>query len=233
MIKLPSKITEDSWFYKDEKYRKQVEPYLGRYYISYSSSSSWQNPQYRPQFIRQKFMGYPYTENEYSALGNFVGESVQFGEIQPNDYDFQGVENIAKIERPEGAEYERMVILDFGDYVFIGFIDCYTEKDNVANVLDYKTGGKGKEKEYKKASYTQVVLYAYSLEQEGKKIGDTGVLFLERSGSHINPPLKLTDKQVKIPLEYNKRRVNYALNKLQQSVFEISETYKVYLKYFG
>jgi hypothetical protein len=119
-----------------------------------------------------------------------------------------------------------------GDFVFLGFIDIFVEEEDGVFVGDVKTGGKGKEKEYKSKDYTQVVLYAHALEQEGKKIKKTVVLFLERTGSHINPPLGLTDKQTVIPIEYSKQRVNYALNKLEIAAREISECYAVYNKYF-
>ena len=229
---LPSKITEDSWFYKVDRYKKQLEPFLGRYYISYSTSSAWGNPAYSGQLIRQKLMGFPFTTNVYSDFGNWVGESVEKGEIQKNKHDFFGEENIKKVGRPENAEYERLVLLDMGDFVFLGFIDIFVEEEDGVFVGDVKTGGKGKEKEYKSKDYTQVVLYAHALEQEGKKIKKTVVLFLEREGSHFNPPLGLTHKQTIIPIEYSKQRVSYALNKLEIAAREIAECYAVYNKYF-
>lgn len=229
---LPSKITENSWFYKEERYRKQVEPFLGRYYLSYSSNNAWSNPLYIGQFIREKMMGFPFVQNVYASLGNWVGESVEKGKIQDNPEGFLGEENIKKIERPEGAEYERLVILDMGEFVFLGFIDIYLETKEGVSVADLKTGKDGKQSEYKSKDYTQVVLYAYALEQEGKNILDTYVLFVERIGSHINPPLKITENQTRIPIEYNEKRVKYALNKLEMAAREIAECYKVYNKFF-
>lgn len=229
---LPSKITENSWFYKEKRYKKHIEPYLGRYYLSYSSNNAWSNPLYTGGFIREKMMGFPFTQNIYASLGNFVGESVEKGEIQENKHGFLGEENIKKIERPEGAEYERLVIIDMGEFVFLGFIDIYLETEKGVSIGDLKTGAKKSIKDYKSKDYTQVVLYAHTLEQEGKNILDTYVLFIERIGSHINPPLKITENQTRIPIEYSEKRVKYALNKLEMAAREIAECYAVYNKYF-
>src|SRR5690606_15794401 len=101
------------------------------------------------------------------------------------------------------------------------------------SVEDLKTGGSGKEKEYQKEDYVQVILYAYALEQEGYKIGKTGVWFVRRTGSHIKPPLHISSEQFPIPLEYNPQRVEFALKKIDKAVQEISEYCKIYAKFFS
>ena len=76
-------------------------------------------------------------------------------------------------------------------------------------------------------------LYSKALEDEGYTINASGVWFCRRTGSHIKPPLNLSNEQFYIPLEYNEKRVKYALDKVDRVVKEISEYYKVYQKYFG
>mgnify|MGYP006363267569 CR=1 FL=1 len=102
----------------------------------------------------------------------------------------------------------------------------------LADVADIKTGGAGKESEYKKESYIQLVLYAYALVLEGYTINNLGAWFCRRTGSHIKPPLNLSTEQFYIPLDYTKERVKYALDKVNRVVSEISELYSVYLKFF-
>ena len=52
-INLPSKLSKDNWFYENNK--ELIEPHLGKFYISYSTVSSWED--YRTDFIKQKLAG--------------------------------------------------------------------------------------------------------------------------------------------------------------------------------
>lgn len=227
-IQLPSKISKDNWFYEDNK--ELCEPHLGKPYISYSSVNSWEN--YKDDFIKQKFAKIKLPQGTYSALGSYLGEAVENGEFGDNPYGFTGQENFSLINRPKNAEYEKMILIDRGDYVIIGFIDILLIEGQIADVQDLKTGGKKKEYEYTSKDYVQVILYAYALESIGYKIRDTSVWFVRRTNSHINPPLHISSEQFKIPLEYNKERVKYALDKVERVVKEVSELYTVFNKYF-
>lgn len=229
-INLPSKISKDNWFYEENK--ELLEPHLGKFYISYSTMSSWED--YRGDFIKQKLAKIKLPESIYGNFGSWVGTSVELGTVQPNNYGFEGGENISLIERKEGDKYERMILIDRGEYCIIGFIDIMRETyPMTADVFDVKTGGAKKEDGYKKDEYTQVILYAKALEDEGFLIRDTGVWFCRRTGSHIKPPLVLSKEQFYIPLDYNKERVKYALDKTDRVVREISEYFTVYEKYFS
>lgn len=228
-IQLPSKITKDSWFYEANK--ELCEPHLGKYYISNSSVDSWEN--YKEDFIKQKFAKIKLPEGTYAALGSYLGEAVENGEFGDNPHGFTGQENFNLIDRPENAEYEKMILIDRGDYVIIGFIDILLIEEQLADIQDLKTGGNKKEDKYTSKDYVQVILYAYALELLGYKIRDTSVWFVRRTGSHVKPPLHISSEQFKIPLEYNKDRIKYALDKVDRVVKEVSELYIVYKRYFA
>ncbi len=229
-IELPTKLSKEFRFYKGNE--KLIDPHLGKYYISYSTISSWED--YRTDFIKEKLAGIKLPSSIYAEFGSWVGESVEHGVVQVNNYGFTGGENINLIKRTESDKYERMILIDMGDYVIIGFIDIMREiAPMVAQVADIKTGGAKKEEEYKKESYIQTTLYSYALEKEGYKIDQSGVWFCRRTGSHIKPPLNLSTEQFYIPLEYNEKRVKYALDKTDRVVKEISEFFKCYQKYFS
>ena len=229
-INLPSKLSKDNWFYENNK--ELIEPHLGKFYISYSTVSSWED--YRTDFIKQKLAGIKLPDSIYGSFGSWVGTSVEHGEIQANNYGFTGGENISLIERKDGDKYERMILIDMGEYVIIGFIDIMRELSPLlADVADIKTGGAGKESEYKKESYIQLVLYAYALVLEGYTINNMGVWFCRRTGSHIKPPLNLSTEQFYIPLDYTEERVKYALDKVNRVVSEISEYFTCFEKYFS
>ena len=232
-ITLPSVLTESAWFYKDNE--ELCKPHIGKYYISYSSVNAWENPQYRPEFIRSKFAGIKHPTGIYAKFGSWCGFALEWGQFPIENPDkFSGEKNI-KLDkvRPENAVYEKMILIDRGTYIIVGFIDmCHEYEPSTLHVRDQKTGGKGKHVEYESESYIQVILYAHALEQQGYKIGKTDVYFIRRTGSHVSPPLTISEEQFIIPIKYNKDRVEYALNKVDRVVGEISDLYKIYLKYF-
>lgn len=229
-IELPSRLEKTNWFYQGNE--KLIDPHLGKFYISYSTVSSWED--YRSDFIKQKLAGIKLPDSIYGSFGTWVGTSVEHGEVQTNNYGFTGGENINLIERTENDKYERMILIDMGEYCIIGFIDIMREiLPKVVQTIDIKTGGAKKEEEYKKESYIQTTLYSKALEDEGYTINASGVWFCRRTGSHIKPPLNLSTEQFYIPLEYNEKRVKYALDKVDRVVKEISEYYKIYSKTFA
>jgi len=226
-VNLPTVLTEDTHFYK--KYENELKHLLGKYYISYSTINSWFD--YRPDFIKQKFLGIRLPSGVYADMGNFLGEAVENGFFsQDNPHGFIGQENVDlnKYRKPD-AEYEKLIIIDRGEYFMVGFIDIYYEQEGKKYLEDNKSGGANKEKEYASEDYLQTVFYNYALG------GDcvTGVNFFRREGSHVRPPLKLGKEQFYIPVEYNESRVKKALAKLDLAVKEISEIKKVFDKYFG
>ena len=232
-IILPTVLTKDSWFYEGNK--ELCEPHLGKPYISYSTVSSWS--EYNDSVIKQKFAGIKLPEGIYGSLGSFAGYALEHGKFPDNNpHGFTGQENMNLEElRPENAEYEKMILIDRGAYLIIGFIDRIHEyEEGLLHLRDQKTGGAKKEDSYKSLGYIQVILYAHAIEQQypDKKIGKTDVYFIRRTKSHINPPLHISEEQFEIPLEYSPERVKYALDKVDRVVNEISDLYATYLKFF-
>jgi len=233
MIKLPSVLTEETWFYKERPLdQHRLKPYLNKPYISYSSVDSYFN--YPEDFIKQKFAKIELPEGIYGKFGSYCGEALENGFFpEDNPDNFYGQENMdLEVLRGESAEYERMIIIDRGEYFIIGFIDRLTHSESGAHVRDQKTGGKLKEVKYQSEEYIQVSLYSYALELEGIKIAQTDVYFIRREGSHVNPPLGIGKEQFIIPITYNEQTVKYALDKVDKAVKEISELYSTYLKIF-
>jgi RecB family exonuclease len=137
-------------------------------------------------------------------------------------------------ERLLGAEYEKMILIDRGFYIILGFIDRFLKLPcGGVEVKDYKTGGKLKEVKYSSEDYIQVILYAYALELAGEKIKNTNISFIRREGYHKKLPLIISTEQFVIPLKYNEERVKFALDKVDRAVKEISEFKTVFDKYFA
>lgn len=236
-IKLPSRITEESWFYKDSQYTEQIKPFLGWQYVSYSTAGDV--TQYFEDTIKQKIAGLDtYKDTCYTLLGNYLGEAIETGKFSENNPEGFVVDSSLDLSRyrPDGAEYEKLVTLILSEeekVVFIGFIDVCHDKNGKKRLRDNKSGSSTKVKDYTLDKYIQLVLYAYALEQKGENIDSIGVDFFERIGSHLNKPLKLTGKHTDISLEYNKDRIDFALKKIYENTQYISDLYTTYLKIFG
>lgn len=335
-LELPSVLTKDSWFYEENK--ELCEPYLGRPYISNSTHTSFND--YFDDFVKEKLGGIDLGPKIYAEFGTYVGEAIENGKFHPeNPNMFDGQDNL-DLTRKEGVEYEKMIIIDRGSYIILGFIDKYYEtevewvehkdvkvvnylidvelpaeedmevikggKDILskvkggtiyaeegskhayllkkgkwsfllssfeigedhaagaypidarsgelgnkvyldvissklfslepcprAHICDVKTGGKNKEKEYMKDEYIQVMLYAHAIENSGKEIGRTYIEFIRREGSHINPPLIISEEQFKIDLPYSKERVDYALKAVDKTAKGLEKLYKTFNKYLA
>lgn len=225
MINLLSKIDESNWFYSSNE--ELCKPFIGKPYISYSTSESYLN--YTEDFIKEKLVGIPPPKKIYAEFGSYVGYALEHGKFpDENPFGFEGQENFDFSSRVVDAEYEKMIIIDRGDYCIIGFIDEFHN----GLVKDQKTGGKDKEKDYSSKEYTQTVLYCYGVELQGEEVKGTSVKFIRRVGSHVNPPLAISKEQFEIPLEYNEERLKYALSKIDKSVKGISSIKTTYDKFF-
>jgi hypothetical protein len=231
-INLPSILTEDTHFYKDP-YKRQLEPFLGRPYISYSTMESWN--EYREDFIKEKLVKLPQPFGIYKEFGSYLGGAYEAGVFpEDNPYGFIGQENIDWSKyRNEGAEYEKLIIIDRGDFICVGFIDKFERlEDGSIHVQDLKSGGAKKEDKYSSDDYKQVTLYSHALEELGEKIGRTDVLFIRRENSHVRPPLKISKEQFYIPITHTKEKVDKSLKAMDKAVKEISETKTVFDKFF-
>ena len=226
MVNLFSKIEKDSWFYEGNE--KLCGPHLGKFYMSYSTSEGFQK--YIEDFIKYKILKLDQPKKIYAEFGTYCGEALEHGKFpDENPNGFEGQENFDFSRRVEGNEYEKMIIIDRGEYCILGFIDIYKE----GSLGDQKTGGKDKDKDYLKEDYTQTVLYAHGVELQGEEIKETYIDFIRREGSHVNPPLKIGKEQFRMQLDYNEMRLKYALNRIDVSVSKISRLKTTYEKYFN
>lgn len=228
-VSLPSVLTKESWFYEQNK--KLCEPHLGKPYISNSTMESWY--EYKEDFIKEKMCGIKTPRKIYAEFGSWVGTAIENGFFAETS-EFGGQNNLVlSKERLKGAEYEKMILIDRGSYVILGFIDRFLRLPcGGVEIKDYKTGGKEKESKYTSDDYVQVILYAYALELLGEKIKSTNISFIRREGYHKKLPLIISKEQFIIPLEYNEERVKFALTKVDVAVKEISEFKTIFDKYF-
>jgi hypothetical protein len=144
--------------------------------LSYSQISTFlkDKEEYKKRYIiKEKFV-----PNEYINFGNKVGSA-----IQNNNYDkFTDKEAnvLKKLTRLD--MFERKTILKYDGFSIIGFIDSCSL--DYSKIIDYKTGGIDKEKQYYNDDYNQLHYYALSIRQElGITPNCANVEFIRRKGN--------------------------------------------------
>lgn len=212
--------------------------------ISYSQYSSWNDPEYHNDYIKQYFCGIIMPSGIFAQAGTDFGTLVEWmgkgreGEkpvslILPQS----NVDEVAElVQYPENSIYEDLIVVDCGDFVIEGFADrvTYWEREKEAMILDFKTGNTKKPEKYKSPKYMQTRLYAYQKENEGYNITGCSVEMYGRKGNGSEKsPILLTGEVLTIDTPYVREDVEIWLEDVRRTANEISECYQTYLKYFG
>jgi hypothetical protein len=216
----------------------------GKPKISYSQFSSYKDPEYRNQYYLQYFSGIDLPSGEFAEFGSSVGqyvEDVGNGVLEPrkgclSEEDIKII--LENTEFPKNSVYEDVIILDCGDFIVEGYADrvIYLE-DDLIEVADTKTLNLDKKKNfYASDDYGQTSLYCYKKELDGKKIKKSSVLGYGRKGSSLsgtgNFKMRLSGAVEEIETPYTTERGKKIVADITEVVHQISEDYKIFLKYF-
>jgi hypothetical protein len=211
--------------------------------ISYSQVNSWKDPTYRPDYIKQYFLGINIPSGIFADFGSSVGTYIEG--VGTNNMDChkeyehllceEDRQYLNGIPYPENSIYEDYIVVNMGDYCIEGFADrgIYLPKKRVI-VEDFKTGSVSKKKDYYASSdYMQTNLYSYQKEEEGYTIEDCRVILLDRAGNNsAKSPIRLTGKKEVVPTPYDRAKTELFLEQVTDTVKEISDFYKKYIKMF-
>jgi hypothetical protein len=214
----------------------------GKFKISYSQYTSYKDPEYQNDYYVQYFSGINLGGNVFSDFGGYCGTKIEHNALG-KEYETPLLEeDLAilrdKIDYPDNCVYEDEICVDFGDFVCEGFIDRTWYKEDGVEVTDYKTLNIQKKLEfYASEEYGQTSLYCHAKEEEGSAILNSSVCGLGRKGTSFegkgNYRIRLSGEVVNIPTPYSKERAEKVLNSMREVAHQISEDYKIYLKYFG
>lgn len=222
------------------KYKK----FKGMPKLSYSQHTSWKDPEYKADYIVQYFSGVTLPDGIWAKFGGEVGtyiehkaqglEMPEFEMLSENDKAF-----LDALDYPKKCTYEDEICVDMGNFVIEGYTDR-TEAvgKKKVGIRDYKTGNLDKKKEfYESDEYAQTTLYCDQKVQEGNEIAYSEVVLLGRKGNNMTTkngfqPIRLSGELTKIDTPYSKERADKIKEDMRKSAKEISDLYKIYLKYF-
>ena len=212
----------------------RFEHFDGRSKLSYSQITSWLEDAYRGAYIAKYFMGIPDPGNIFSDYGSKVGEWFETGEDASGELSESDLGVLESVGRPEGAIYEREIVVDFGTFVVQGFIDRFQKFPDGVEVIDFKTGSVAKADEYASKNYQQTTLYSHAEVIEGNEIFYSGVKLLHRKGNGSEAhPLRLEGGVKDIPTPYSKERFLDFKKKTVAVAEDISKNFIFYQKFFG
>lgn len=225
----------------DGKYDK----YIGMPKLSYSQITSWLDPSYRHEYVRNYFIKTPRKGNDFTEFGSACGTFIEsIGTDNPKAHDnyrhllSQNDRDIlSSISFKDNQVYEDYIVIDIdGKFVIEGFADRITYGKNTKHIIieDFKTGSIEKNaKKYAIDDYAQTCLYGYAKELEGYKVKECKVLMFDRKGNGSEKhPIKLTGEIIEIDSKYSEEKVQRFLEKARDTAEDISENYKKFLKYF-
>lgn len=193
-------------------------------YLSYSQIQSFLFN--KADFIKSYFFNWPIEFTAYIDFGSKIGRA-----LENNDFsEFTDEEKETLIKVPRYDLFEKEIRLDMGDFFVKGFLDSCTE--DLAHLMDYKTGTTKKVSEYKKASYIQPHIYCLGIEQAYGKLPESfKVILIERHGNAFKgEPLRLGKEIIPIDIDISEQRLNEAKELIYKTANEISEYWNVYQK---
>jgi len=167
---------------------------FGNNVLSYSQMATFKRD--RVEYFNRYILKKPFISNKYIKFGSKVG-----GALEKNDFElFTKNERavLSKITRLD--QFERRIILRFDDFYVIGFMD--TNSLDLTRIIDYKTGGKNKEKQYEGIEYNQLQVYALAIHQEtGINVQDASVEFIRRKGNAFRGEPLMVDNEEPIVIK--------------------------------
>ena len=171
----------------------------------------------RRYMLNQEFEG-----NAYTDFGTKVGEALEY-----NSYtDFNEGEQDVLTKCTRLDEFERRITLNFDEFVLYGYID--TNSADLTKIIDYKTGGYGKEVKYIEPDYTQLQLYALGIKQEtGIDVKSATVEFITRGGQGWKgEEMYVADQPIiEIEMDISKERLDFVFYQTIEDAKKISEFY--------
>jgi len=215
----------------------------GKPKLSYSQYSSYKDPEYQNQYYIQYFSGINLPSGEFAEFGTSCGEfiedvgnkavPVRLGHLSQED-----TEVLMKLDYPDNCVYEDEIIVDLGDFCLEGYTDrTWYKENNEVEIRDYKTLNLDKKKDfYASDEYGQTALYSHQKELEGYKVTKAEVGGLGRKGSSLsgtgNFKMRLSGQIEFIPTPYTEERGKKIIADITKVAHQISEDYKIFLKYF-
>lgn len=191
--------------------------------LSYSQIQTFKRS--KAEFVNRYILNKKNKSNPFIDFGYKVGNA-----IEKNDFFLfsEKESNVLKsVTRLDLFEY--FTVLKFENFNMYGYID--TCSFDYKSVIDYKTGGVGKEKKYLNDEYIQLQIYALSIKQMHEvNVENASVEFITRQGNPFRGErLKVSNSSIiKIPVDLSLKSLDRVEIDIIKTAKEIDEFYDKY-----
>lgn len=192
--------------------------------LSYSQIECFKRS--KKDFIDRYILQKPFISNPYIDFGSKVGNAISSGDCK--DFYNEEIESLSKVTTLDA--FEKRVILKYEDFYLVGFIDSIS--NDLLTLIDYKTGGVGKEVKYMSDDYNQLAIYSLAIRQEfGITPKNASVEFITRDGNpYRGTELTVSNTDIiKIPVDVSEKRLVKVYNEVYHTAKRIEEFYDNYL----
>lgn len=209
----------------------------GKPRTSYSQYNSWKSKEGfnkfkdrsikgTTEYILQYFLNYEFPPSPMDVYAEFGRNAEDYiCERKQGEFFIDAEKQILETITPLG-KFQDLVSVDFGEFVLEGFLDDATEDRSI--IRDYKTASKSSMKKYFKDDYYQLDIYALDYFKKYNILPEKlEVCIIERSGSHIKPPLTVSGVQYH-ERKTSEERLIFIEQEIRKTVKEISDCYKFF-----
>jgi hypothetical protein len=184
-------------------------------YVSFSQLKKFHTN--RNEYYEQYVLNKPFVDNPWAKFGRDVGTALETGDFT----NFSASERKILSSVTRLTDFEVEVKLWYDGWYVRGFIDT----TDFECLIDYKTGGLGKDAQYYAPDYTQLQLYTLALQQEGLVIDAAWVEFIPRVGNpYRGETLMVDNKPIKrIDMDISPKRLGQVRDETARMAREISE----------
>jgi hypothetical protein len=180
----------------------------------------------KKEYIDRYILKKPFISNPFIDFGSKVGNAIASADYKGfNDKETKSLNRVTKLD-----SFEKRVILKYEDFYLVGFVDSIS--NNLLEIIDYKTGGAGKQIKYMNDDYNQLAIYALSIRQEfGITPKKATVQFITREGNpYRRIPLTVSNNEIiNIPVDISEKILVSVYKEVYKTAKLIEEFYDVYL----
>lgn len=234
-------MVEGSTIFLPKVYKGGNEKFVGKPMISWSQIETWNSKQGfntglqgNMEYILKYFSGASFPD---MGWGTFGSETEDYICLKTQADKFNDEEKaVLDTIKPLGV-FQQEVLVDFGDFVVLGYIDDATP--DFKKIRDYKTKSESSKKDLHEDKKHQLELYALWVEQEYGFVPEAEYCVIERLGGAEcmkgggRDVLKIGSQIWYEPYTIEEGRLEQTKKLVRDTVAEISSFYRTYVKTFG
>lgn len=243
-----------------KSYKGDKEEFLGKPMVSWSQIETWIGKKGfntgllgKYEYMRKYFFGETYPDMGWGTFGNEAEAYITIRDVDPNTIEDErekesllgALKNFTDKEKkvmeqitPLG-EFQHEAVIDFGDFVLLGYIDDMKElEDGTIHLRDYKTKSEGSKRGLTSDKTYQLEVYTLYLEKmKGKKVSKWEYCIIERLGGAEcmrgggRDVLTIGDRIWYEEKHVTAERLKETETLIKNTVKEISDHYKTFVKY--